>query len=90
MTAVVLVGLVVAVALLTVWVRGRLGAAERSLVQLQAFRDRLGVPVERCRVVDDGLVQAWRTRRQVPDFRHVHARRGPLPLPLPVRVEVDR
>lgn len=86
--AVVLVGLVVALALLTVWVRGRLAAAERSRVRLQAFRDRLGVPVERCRVVDDGLVQGWRTRCQVPDFRHVHARRRPLPLS--VRVEVDR
>lgn len=78
--AVVLVALVLTAA--AVWVRGRLAAAEAGRVELEAWRLSLGLPADRFRVVDSGLVDAWRTCRTVPAFCTVQATVRPAPAEL--------
>ncbi len=73
---------------LAVWVGGRLVAAERSRVELEAFRASLGLPADRCRIADVDPLQAWRTRRAIPTFATVY--RSLRPIGATERVEVRR
>ncbi len=61
---------------LTASIRGRLTAAERTRVELEAFRAALGIPEDRFRVVDVGLgwslARALRPWARPPRFADVH------------------
>lgn len=77
--AVVLVALVLTAA--AVWVRGRLAAAEAGRVELEAWRLSLGLPADRARIIDVGLLDSLCMRSAVPPFRTVHARSAVRPAP---------
>lgn len=90
MTALVTIVLVLTLAaVVAVWVRGRLAAAEARRVELEAFRVSLGLPAGRFRVVDDNPVQAWRERRGVRSFATASAAPRPAPQ-VRVRLGVQR
>lgn len=64
--------------LVAVWVQGRLAVAEVRRVELEAFRASLGLPADRFRIVDEGLVAGWLTRRAVPPFTTAHTLSRPV------------